>query len=422
MFASRIVLSITAAGFALAVGTSAQTTAEFNLKLQAKAAAKANLLATRVALASSAFQEEVTIPEGLQLTNKGELLPVISTGHVLTVNPMADGSTGSILYAPSEADDPAYRAAISAGAGGATVDYFDARIATPSVATMSAYDAVHTWVNFDYLDPTGFGNNLAVYNDAGGTVVLGAFCTYTTGNFLAGTIMTAAYCPVDSPFGNNHFTLSPYTGDGTTCIYDGVAALNCQFRDFLVTQGTGITDGTYADGEICHAYRGGTTATQGEVVYSNGSGAIQLAGTGQWGTAVGNSCSCPLTAVVGGGWTDEGSGLAGVSGVPKLVGEGTMASGSLNTVHLSNANANAPTWIFSAPSSVPTSFKGGTLLPDPSASLTFGRTSASGEAHWEFTVPGALPSGSEIWVQWAIQDGAAVKLVALSNAVKGTKP
>jgi len=61
----------------------------------------------------------------LQHTNTGLWLPVISTGNVIT--PVTgDGTTGKILYAPSEADDPAYRAAISAGAGGAVVDYFDA--------------------------------------------------------------------------------------------------------------------------------------------------------------------------------------------------------------------------------------------------------------------------------------------------------
>ena len=93
----------------------------------------------------------------LQFTNLGELRPVVFEGHVLTVGTPAAPEGGlTILYAPSEADDPAYRAAISAGAGGATVDYFDARVATPSVALMSGYDAVHTWANFAYLDPIGF--------------------------------------------------------------------------------------------------------------------------------------------------------------------------------------------------------------------------------------------------------------------------
>ena len=40
-------------------------------------------------------------------------------------------------------------------------------------------------------------------SDAGGKVILGAFCTYRSGNYLAGRIMTPAYCPVTSPAGNN---------------------------------------------------------------------------------------------------------------------------------------------------------------------------------------------------------------------------
>ena len=130
---------------------------------------------------------------------------------------------------------------------------------------MLQYDAVYTWTNFAYADSTTFGNNLAAYNDVGGTVVLGVFCTFTSGNSMSGTIMTAGYCPVVSPLGSNHFTTSTYNGGGQTCIYGGVASLSSGFRDVLAVQGTGIEDGFYADGEICHAYRGGTGGAQGDV-------------------------------------------------------------------------------------------------------------------------------------------------------------
>ena len=419
---SRTMLTIAVTGFGLVAGSSAQQTVDYGQLLNHKAVAHANLLSARAATASQAYQE-VALPASseLQLTNLGQWLPVVSSGNIITPK-TGDGTTGSILYAPSEADDPTYRAAISAGAGGATVDYFDARVATPSVATMQQYDAVTTWANFAYLDPVGFGNNLAAYNDAGGTVVLGAFCTYTSGNSLGGTIMTAAYCPVDSPTGSNHFTTSPYIGNGVTCIYNGVSALNCQFRDILVLQGSGVTDGNYQDGEICHAYRGNTTATQGECVYSNGSGAFQLAGTGQWGTAVGNACSCPITSTSVSGWTDKGSALAGVFGDPVLTGTGTLAVGSANTVVLTNAAPLANAIGLAAASSLPTPFKGGTLLPDPSGLLVYGRTSSAGKVSWAFTMPAGLPSGTQIWVQWTIDDTAAVKNVALSNAIEGVTP
>jgi hypothetical protein len=420
MLSSRILLTVAAAGFGLVAGSSAQQTVDYGALLNHKAHAQASLMAARAASASQAHQE-VSIPTTgeLQHTNLGQWLPVISTGNVIT--PVTgDGTTGSILYAPSEADDPAYRAAISAGAGGATVDYFDARVATPSVATMQQYDAVTTWANFAYSDNVTFGNNLAAYNNAGGSVVLGAFCTFTSGNFLSGTIMTAAYCPVVSPSGTNHFTTSPYKGDGVTCIYNGVTALNCQFRDVLVTQGLGKIDGTYQDNEICHAYRNSGPIGGGEVVYSNGSGAVQLAGTGQWGTAVGNACSCSLSAI--NAWVDMGSALAGVSGDPKLAGVGTMKADTQQVITLSNAAPNAAAILFAAATSVPTAFKGGVVLPNPAIPPSYGATDATGGILFRFVLPVSFPSGGEAWLQWGIQDAAAIKGVSLSNAIKGLSP
>jgi hypothetical protein len=137
----------------------------------------------------------------------------------------------TILYAPSEADDPAFRAAISAFTGG-TVDYFDASTGTPDVTLLQSYDCVYTWANYAFLDPTSFGNNLADAVDAGTVVILGAFCTYTSGNSLGGEIMTSAYSPVFSPSGSNHFGSSNYAGDGTTPIHNGVTTYECTFRDF----------------------------------------------------------------------------------------------------------------------------------------------------------------------------------------------
>ncbi len=197
----------------------------------------------------------------------------------------------SILYAPSEADDAGYRAAIAAFTGG-VVDYFDASAGTPSVELMSQYDCVHTWANFAYADNVTFGDNLATYVDGGGNVVLGVFCTFTTGNFLSGEIMTPAYSPVFSPNGSNHFSSSNYAGDGTTVIHDGVDNYECTFRDFLALQGAGAQDGSYLDAEIAHAYNSGAA-----VIYSNGGGALQLGCTGDWALLVANACQAGIVPV-----------------------------------------------------------------------------------------------------------------------------
>jgi hypothetical protein len=220
--------------------------------------------------------------------NAGGAAPLPKSKNVLTAKSKMKVGAPSLLYAPSEADDPAYRAAIAAITGG-TVDYFDATAGTPDVALLSNYDCAYTWTNFDYADNVTFGNNLATYVDGGGRTILGVFTTFTSGNFLAGAIMTPAYNPVVSPTGTNHFSDSAYAGDGTTCMHTNVPSYNCFFRDVLTLQGTGIQDGSYVDSEIAHAYRAGG----GAVIYSNGSGAVQLGcPTADWAHLVGNACLC----------------------------------------------------------------------------------------------------------------------------------
>jgi hypothetical protein len=161
----------------------------------------------------------------------------------------------SYLIAPSEEDNASFRSAVSAFLGGATVDYFDARSGTLSVASLANYDAVFTWANFAYSDRVAFGDNLADYVDAGGRVVIGAFTTYTLGNYLSGDIMGAGYSPVTSPTGSNHFFTSSYAGDGTPLLWSGVSSYSATYRDYVILQGAGILDGTFADGEIAGAYR-----------------------------------------------------------------------------------------------------------------------------------------------------------------------
>jgi hypothetical protein len=189
-----------------------------------------------------------------------------------------------MLYAPSEDDDPVFRAALSAFLGG-PVDYFDARGATPTVAQMAAYDCVHTWVNSPYANNIAMGDNLADYVDGGGRAILGVFSTFTGGNFLAGRIMDPGYSPVDSPAGTNHYSFSSYAGDGSARFHNGVVSYGGTYRDFLVVQGNGVVDAHYLDGEIAVAYRPDLG-----VIYVNGSGPVQLAPVGDWARLIANTC------------------------------------------------------------------------------------------------------------------------------------
>jgi hypothetical protein len=121
-------------------------------------------------------------------------------------------------------------------------------------------------------------------------------------------------------------------------------------------------------------------------------------------------------------WTNLGSSLPGVSGAPLLEGSGTMEAGSQNVLDLSNAAPSAVAILFAAPSSLPAPFKGGIVLPDPIYPPTYGMTNASGTIRFRFILPAGMPSGTQAWVQWGIEDAAAVKGVSLSNVVMGVTP
>jgi len=216
------------------------------------------------------------------MTNQGIDRELVASPNDLT--PGVRGN-GRILYAPSEADDPSYRAMIAAITGG-TVDYFDARVATPDAALLNTYDCVNVWANYAFANNVLYGDNLADFVDGGGSVILGVWCLPTAGNYLAGRIMTAAYCPVTGS--SNHFTNSNYIGDGTTCIHTGVVNYACTYRDVLTLVAGGTADGHYADGEIAHAYR-----ADFKVIYSNGSGASALGGSyADWPLLIANACGC----------------------------------------------------------------------------------------------------------------------------------
>jgi hypothetical protein len=121
-------------------------------------------------------------------------------------------------------------------------------------------------------------------------------------------------------------------------------------------------------------------------------------------------------------WTDMGSALAGVSGDPSLVGSGDLSGGSVNSVELSNAAPNAAAGLFIALASTPVPFKGGTLMPFPFFDPLITATSGTGGFDLPFVMPAGVPVGTELWVQWAIQDSAAIAGISLSNAVMGLAP
>ncbi len=77
------------------------------------------------------------------------------------------------------------------------VDVYDARAGTPTLPQLQAYDVVVTWSNYVYQDPTGIGNVLADYVDAGGRVINLMFSMGTHGWAMQGRFMTQEYTAIN---------------------------------------------------------------------------------------------------------------------------------------------------------------------------------------------------------------------------------
>jgi hypothetical protein len=66
--------------------------------------------------------------------------------------------------------------------------------ATPSLATLKQYDAVLNFTNFRPSDPTGLGNALADYVDAGGGLVMATY-SFSSSWLVSGRITSPGYSP-----------------------------------------------------------------------------------------------------------------------------------------------------------------------------------------------------------------------------------
>jgi hypothetical protein len=224
----------------------------------------------------------------MEMTNTGEARMNVFAGHDLAALG-AGTAVGAILYAPSEADNPTFRADVAACTG-ATVDYFDARAGTPTVALLSAYDCVLVWANYAFADQVSFGNNLAAYVDAGGKVILGQWCLPTAGNYLSGAIMTAAYCPVTGTF----YEGGAYNNDGTDCVHGGITSYeSASYFDVATLVAGAFSDGTFNNpsNSLAVAWR-----ADRKVYYSPGNTGA-LYSTGQWAQLLCNMCDCSSSDV-----------------------------------------------------------------------------------------------------------------------------
>ena len=136
-----------------------------------------------------------------------------------------------------------------------------------------------------------------------------------------------------------------------------------------------------------------------------------------------DGCSDPADATsVPGDWTDLGSGLAGLHGVPAFSGCGTLAAGDPIKLALSGARENSTAHLFIGVTAINAFFKGGTLVPSPDFVIMFLPTGPTGTINLSGTMPGGLPSNFSLYLQYWINDASGPVGFAASNALRGVTP
>jgi hypothetical protein len=123
-----------------------------------------------------------------------------------------------------------------------------------------------------------------------------------------------------------------------------------------------------------------------------------------------------------GPWTNLGSGLAGISGIPSLAASGTLVPNSPASLALTSAKPLTFAILFLSFTSTPVPFKGGTVLAAPAVTTVNLATNPSGAITLDFTWPPGAPTGTSVYFQYAVQDAAGPKGASLSNCEKGLTP
>jgi hypothetical protein len=121
-------------------------------------------------------------------------------------------------------------------------------------------------------------------------------------------------------------------------------------------------------------------------------------------------------------WADLGHGLAGVSGIPALVGTGTLTGGSSVSLDVMLGAPNAPLFYVVGTSTNSFAFKGGVLVPTFDLIVNGLVTDGSGASSLSGTWPAGVPGGFTFYAQALIVDATAIHGLAFTNAIAGTAP
>jgi hypothetical protein len=232
---------------------------------------------------------------------------IVCTGLVLVGGFLSAAHADiSVLYAPSNPDNAAFRSELAALVGG-PVDYLNAYTSpTPTLDFLLRYDCVFTWANYPYYDRLAFGDVLADYVDAGGRVILGQWAYsglvgWPWGGEFYGRILYREYCPV--AYISTSFGSGTYAADGSDCVNLGVGGYQTSYLDVIAALQPGaLCDGSFTlnDSPAVGWRDPAAVAWRADrrVYYSPGNTGGSY-GTGDWARLTANMCTCPAPLVAG---------------------------------------------------------------------------------------------------------------------------
>jgi hypothetical protein len=214
-----------------------------------------------------------------------------------------------------------------------------------------------------------------------------------------------------------------------TVFDDGSGSALYAGGSFTTAGGMSVNDVARWDGMGWSAVGGGAVAPYPEwssqvlalSVFDDGSGPALFAGgwffvdsgdagLGKWG--------CPAAPSP---WTDLGHALAGLAGAPTLAGSGSLLPDTKADLLLTGAHPGAAAFFVVSSSASDLPFKGGTLVPTPTAVIAL-LVDATGQVALELRVPPGLPAGCSVYMQDWIQDPGGPEGFSASNALLATTP
>jgi len=123
-------------------------------------------------------------------------------------------------------------------------------------------------------------------------------------------------------------------------------------------------------------------------------------------------------------WQNLGGGTSGSSGLVIAQGEGPLTAGSLNPVSLQNAPPNALllVWIALNPGPEFSALAGGTVHAFPFSNQLLFFADAAGQFSAATPWPAGVPSETNIWFQFFVDDPGVIWQITMSNGLLATTP